>query len=717
MATIVPNKNITTVPLKPAVKIAIPDEIKNASGSLAAALSIARAKAKQIMAQAKHNPFRTWEAVESYGEIKIAPEVKALPYSYLNLGTALTIYVNNTPHRLREAEAASKALSEKMKTEGKGWGDELIPFNLPAPFIEKPRQLKAVTQAVNVLIHPPRRFNAVAIPMNTGSGKTIIAAMFIKHLQQNGYFGLASPIPINRVIYICPDPVKIKTYRTMVAAGIRGVMSEVKITTPAELRSKEWAQMFEEYTIQKNGKDVDYFRYTLAPHFPALIIVDEAHLFKKPTTKASRRLLSFIESENTRWIFMSATLMSIVNDLYMFSLASKAKWGSMTINAETWPAFSRSISRGTEPSVPNNEATKRAREFFGHAVIDPPAGRRKVKSRNDVIQIEFRDDATRQRYLETEMRWVEEMERIGKIPSEKGRAMVLTTLFRAEEERIKAPDFGDLALASHARGFAPIVAVSFMDTVKLFVEYITKRGVPRDKISIIIGGEKEIRPEDVYGAGDYMHFSNIIRNDGWEALTKQQAAKYRKTDKFFKERIRLQETPEEQAARIKWLSQMGLYKMTHETRQDEIDRFQAGQTEFCIFTLPSGGTGIDLDHQHERARPREVFTTILFYMEQFVQALGRAYRETTISDVRQHCVFYKDTIVANKIAPVLASKIHSASSFAKLDADLVTKLIEAAADGTYKERALELMGTSEPQEMEEFDEEEYLNDEDEEGEE
>src|SRR6185369_16354832 len=102
-------------------------------------------------------------------------------------------------------------------------------------------------------------------------------------------------------------------------------------------------------------------------------------------------------------------------------------------------------------------------------------------------------------------------------------------------------------------------------------------------------------------------------------------------------------------------------------RQVEIDRFQAGSSDYCLFNFKSGGVGLSLHHSDELTtikvrrkphsgyayvedipsiptKPRLTYLTPTFSAIELVQGLGRAARITSLSDTRQILLFYKHTI-------------------------------------------------------------------------
>jgi hypothetical protein len=87
-------------------------------------------------------------------------------------------------------------------------------------------------------------------------------------------------------------------------------------------------------------------------------------------------------------------------------------------------------------------------------------------------------------------------------------------------------------------------------------------------------------------------------------------------------------------------------------RQDGIDRFQKGESDYCILTLKSGGAGLSLHHERETARPRYCILPPTWSAIELVQLLGRAHRINSRSTTHQDIIWYRDTIeeyVAEKV--------------------------------------------------------------------
>ena len=90
-------------------------------------------------------------------------------------------------------------------------------------------------------------------------------------------------------------------------------------------------------------------------------------------------------------------------------------------------------------------------------------------------------------------------------------------------------------------------------------------------------------------------------------------------------------------------------------KQQAIDDFQSGRTEFFLTTLKSGGTGLSLHHCETTALPRVVILPPTWSVFELLQVLGRAQRITNLSQVIQIIAWFKGT-VEEKVADRLETK-------------------------------------------------------------
>lgn len=92
------------------------------------------------------------------------------------------------------------------------------------------------------------------------------------------------------------------------------------------------------------------------------------------------------------------------------------------------------------------------------------------------------------------------------------------------------------------------------------------------------------------------------------------------------------------------------------TRQEMIDKFQRGDSDYCLFTMTSGGVGISLHHDRPTTKPRYIVLPPTWSAIDLVQALGRGHRLTSLSPTVQEILWYGDTI-EDKVKLVVERKV------------------------------------------------------------
>jgi hypothetical protein len=336
---------------------------------------------------------------------------------------------------------------------------------------------------------------------------------------------------------------------------------------------------------------------------------------------------------------------------------------------------------------------------------------------NKITLLDWERQEQRLRYQNAEDDYIKAVERAGgsTAASDRGAIARATMIFRAAEEHIKVESMVKRSHELHANGYAPVIALSFQNSVIEFIAQMAKAGIPRSKISVIWGGRKIIKPEEIYDADEYARRVDMYISDGFEPdqWSRDEWARFRKSRKYYMDQLRNDLTTSEYAERIGWLENMRLKSQSDTERQDEIDRFQSGETEFCVFTLAAGGVGVDLDQQIPEARPRWMLSTICYYAEEYQQALGRCKRIATLQpEVVQESLFFRGSIAAEHVAPKLGKKLNSINALAATGIDF-SLLLE---DAIIKKRAAENIEVTEVESDEDVDEVDEDEDEDEDGE-
>jgi hypothetical protein len=221
-------------------------------------------------------------------------------------------------------------------------------------------------------------------------------------------------------------------------------------------------------------------------------------------------------------------------------------------------------------------------------------------------------------------------------------------------------------------------------------DYFKSKGITKDKISLIWGGNREIKIEELLpeskAAEIAAKMGMWILDNPDEArkpkaedigITKEEFRAFHKGIKYTSERIFREMTKDAFAQRNEKLREMKLHNQNQKERHENVQAFLNGETEFCIYTLSSGGTGISLDHRYVHTRPRYVMSTMTYWAEEFAQALGRCVRITTLTDTQQSIYVPEGTILSDHMAPKLAQKLKSVDAIGSSNVDLAGELEKA----------------------------------------
>lgn len=652
-----------------------------------AARAAAGARVKAIENHAKVCPFTGWTDLETRFKVTVPEKIRTQPCSYTTVKQFCAWFTEQAVAEMRVEVTVPLQARVKIPT-----SEELGEIVVGSKTL-RPRQKKALWKIRRALLEA-KTARAVMCPMNTGSGKTIIAAALIRELQTNGYYGLGNPFGMWNVVYIVPKSAQIKTVRELKKCGIKDLGTDVQVLAYTDLTARRNQGLFRATTVAHPFKPEETTtHYTFTMGQPVLVIFDECHLLKKRTSGRGLRARGFINPKS-HYLFMSATPAITADDLYIYSIAADVKWGGATIDTYSFSQFARAITGDVPTKITtNNDGVANVFKWFDAqfgTVINPPADPRKAKSHNGIKLIKFRDDASRERYKRAEDAWLEMCERMGKFPNERGAILRVFGLYRRAAEAEAAETIAELAYAEIQKGRAPVIACCFKETIKRVVAHLAKLGMTRDQISVIWGGEPDIKESDVYPIQEWtmMGIRDGADRDDYVWSSTQARAKYNRSTKYWTTMMKADRTFTEQKEMDKWLQGMKLYHQDAEQRQDEIDNFQEGRTILCLFTLAAGGTGIDLDQQIAGVRPRTMFAFPCYYAEEFVQAFGRTYREFTLEDVWQYVVMFQGTIMTSSVAPKLSQKLLSLSKSTGTSLNFEAEMLKLASAGKLNRQAL-----------------------------
>lgn len=644
----------------------------------AAAQATAEAIATRLRNRIRDGVCNSWEDFERLSNLIVDPVFRSRGYSSAVANEYLDFYVSTAASvwERKQREIQTNPISISMVSAPKA--DAIIHHEIKQDaggFKLRPQQRKAVDATINALWEA-KTTNAVLMPLKTGAGKTVIGSAICKYLQDNNYLDAPGLFAFGHIFIFAPKAVVIPWIRTLKRIGVKGVGTDVLVLPHDALRSKNWEFLFydEEIEFFNNKKIVKRCRL---PEGPVFVILDEYHKYKKSGSKKSRYIEAFLDYPETKWLDLSATPGITVNDMRLFTLQTRHRQSDGTlIDAEQWPVFSWTFCRNSRPDQNIGANMERFRDYMSFAIVDPPNDPMKVKAYNRVKFFKFKTEEEWAKYWKLEKAYVEALKRCGENISERGLVMAQFQIYRNGSELLSVPYFVEAAIQAYRDGFAPVLALCYQNSVIDAAAAFIKAGFRREDISIIWGGQKEIKESDIYSHDEF--FNLLMKKEAIDegrlpadAISKKEWTKFRKTLAYNRDRIRREETEDEKRERMKWMSTLKLHAQTADERQDAVDDFIQGRTKICIYTFAAGGVGLSLDHQVEGGRPRQVFSTVCYYAEEYIQALGRCLRVVTLSDVIQNIMVPRGTIVEHHVVPRLLPKLRSISKIATQGDDMV----------------------------------------------
>ncbi len=321
-----------------------------------------------------------------------------------------------------------------------------------------------------------------------------------------------------------------------------------------------------------------------------------------------------------------------------------------------WPTWSRFIASPADPMDYNEAATERLMSAIGDYIVDVKNVRPQFKAHNRIKMIDFDSEADKKSY---EQAYEEYCLAVNKMEGHTSNfaQLVEWLKFRQKAELLRARFLARQMNEQVERyGMAAVCACNFKATIAkvahiLYSEY----NVPRSKISLIWGGSATYsgKKEETFSQADIQGFLSQVLQGGQVDMNKMKKMR----QQLLADIAGLGNLPPE----------LELGPQDYEKRQEEIDRFQKGDSLYCLFNFKSGGVGLSLHHTDELTtqkcrrkptsnfayeedipniptRPRVTFLAPTYSAIELVQGLGRAPRLTSLSDTSQIIVFYRGTI-------------------------------------------------------------------------
>lgn len=436
--------------------------------------------------------------------------------------------------------------------------------------------------------------SGVLLLSGTGTGKTFIIAALDEWLKALDWHEGRTWSHIPR-LYVTKTTVVEQASR--VFKNFFGIEPNVdtEIINIEQLRSSAGQLWVKEEVKIQNGEEVSVWKWKDKIQ-PTIIYFDESQGAKNKGSKQSRIIYAYNDlPRNTCLVSVSATPFTRVSEAQAFAVSThrplehlKFPKGTVLTN-DNWPSYAAIISYPSKPDEYNQAAIERLMKDLEPWIVRVRGVRPQFEAINGVKVIDFETPEKRKWYNDAWVRFEEEMAKI-KAAKEAGQdtgvcQLVVLLKFSMAAEFCHADHFAKDMYECWKRGKAPVAAVKFKQTlieiVRLLIE---KYGMTRDNISLVWGG-------------------------GQTQLTKKQKAKEKVKsleDKFKKMGIEMDEMivdmgleDVEDRVIVNYPAEWRLESQSMIERQREIDKFQSGKSEFCIYTLKAGGVGLSLHHTDE----------------------------------------------------------------------------------------------------------------------
>ena len=340
------------------------------------------------------------------------------------------------------------------------------------------------------------------------------------------------------------------------------------------------------------------------------------------------------------------------------------------VTKETWPTWASTIAAPGSPVDYNEAAIERLTKKLDPHIIRVRGVKPQFDAVNTITLISFKTREEQKYYDDTEKRYMEKKAKLaqdieaGIVENSGIWPLVLLNERCMAAEYCRKDHLAEMMYLKWKAGYAACCAVKYKRTLIAIVQILESTfGISRDKITLVWGGgqtqlnKKQKNKAAINAKADALKAMGIDAEELMEDM-----------DLTDVEERTLEVLPEH----------LRLGAQSQEERQREIDRFQSGKTQFCLYTFKAGGVGLSLHHTDEfvkekvrhkesgyaveedipniPVRPRWNFVTPTYSAIELVQGLGRCPRLTSLSDTHQELIFYRNT-VEEDVARIVAQKL------------------------------------------------------------
>lgn len=578
-------------------------------------------------------------------------------------------------------------------------------------------QVKAIKEVWQKLVVEKK--TGVLLLAGTGTGKTYIECGTLRRLLDINYHEgkVFTPIPY---LVITRTTVVEKTKRTHKQLYDITPSEFVEIINIEQLRSKAGRFWVKEEMKIVNGEEETFFRWKPFMN-PCVVFFDESQAAKNVDSTQSKIMYAYNDLKaNAQLVSISATPFTRVSEAKCFAVSTHRSLDHLgfpqgtVLTNDNWPEYSKMIAAPSAPDAYNEAAIERLMKDLEPWVVRVKGVIPQFDANNNVEIIHFATPEEKKFYNYAWLRFLER-KRKAKEEVKEGRNMIFVLLqqFSIAAEMCRAPTLAKRMYDAVTKGvenyddihhkeklLAAVCAVKWKCTmIKIVTILIEEYGISRDNISLVWGGGQTQLTAKQKAKNRISELADELASQGLDAA------------ELLKD-TGLDEVEDRTLLDIPEAYRLGEQSMAE--RQMEIDRFQRGESHYCLFTFKAGGVGLSLHHcdemtdkwdetapgyaewrakidalpESQRPLPGKVrrkksgyaveedipfipvrerinFLAPTYSAIELVQGLGRCPRLTSLSNTTQKLLFYGGTI-EDDIAVIVSQKLRCLSKVVKM---------------------------------------------------
>lgn len=516
----------------------------------------------------------------------------------------------------------------------------------------------------------------------TGTGKTYMTAAVVRYLYDIGFH---EEICFGPVLYLYVTRATIVEQTRRVFENTFGLLVKdgIEILNIEQLRSRAGGLWIKDEQVVVNGDEVRKWTWRRGMS-PCVILWDESQALKNEDSIQHEIGAAYNRiPEGTFQLFISATPFTRVCEAKCFAASTRKPISDQLglgttsyLNLDNWATYSSSIAYPSLPTEHVEAAVDRFTKDMDNYIVRVRGVRPQFDAKNRIEKIRFETKEERIYYEEAYNRYQQEKAKLeaaglGTGTGDGGSRFALLVQFlkfRMAAEYCRRYQLAKRMFDAVQGGKASVAALNFKQTIIAVTRILVEDyKVPRDKISLIWGGGQ----------------TGLTKKQKLKAKIKEKADALKAAGEDVDQLLADLELDEVEDRLIEDLpKELRLGPQSKEERQHEIDRFQSGRSEYCLYSFRAGGVGLSLHHTDELTkykckrqkngyailedianvpvRPRINFVAPTYSAIELVQGLGRCPRLTSLSDTEQILLFYAGT-VEDDVAAVVSQKLRCLS--------------------------------------------------------